>query len=288
MQTDISKDIKVQSMANQTVGAAEGKTETGLFWRKTFTETSKDTLVLVMGYGGSLRIWPATFVEKLAQKYVVITYDNRGTGLSFIPADPTEYTTEIMAGDLDQVVSHLNCGRFHLFGYSMGGCIALDYAHRYQEKVQSLFLLSSTAGGELYAKPQSEISAALANPKGTTLWEIYMSTFELMYSPAHLQRCEGAIRAIYENSRELPTSTIALRGHSYAFKNFNGSNYLADLRMPTAILSGTEDRLMPSQNSVNLVNALPNARLILIPDCEHAAHIQEESLVISEIEKHCV
>lgn len=274
-------------MTNQTVTRVEGKTQSGIFWRKTSTSTSEQLLVLVMGYGGSLRIWPNSFVDKLAQTYVVITYDNRGTGLSIIPKDPAEYTTRLMAEDLDQVMVELSCDKFHLFGYSMGGCIALEYAHLYKDKVKTLFLLSSTAGGALYSKPQPEVSAALANPAGSTLWEIYMSTFQLMYSPDHLKRCEGAIKAIYENSKELPTSPTALRGHTNAFKNFNASSYLENLNMPVLALSGTDDRLMPVQNSQNLVAALQNANLVLLPDCQHAAHVQEEELVLKEIEKHC-
>lgn len=275
-------------MTNQTVTVVEGKTSTGIFWQKTFSSTSRDALVLVMGYGGSLRVWPPSFVEKLAGRFNVITYDNRGTGLSIIPREPSEYSIEAMADDIDAVVIDAQCPRFHLFGYSMGGCIALQYAHRYQDKVNTLFLMSATAGGSLYAKPDPEISNALANPKGNTLWEIYMSTFELMYSPEHFERCKPQIQAIYENSKHLPTSPLALRGHSHAFKNFDASGYVENITVPTLVVSGRTDRLMPVRNSINLAEKLQNSRLVLLPDCEHAAHVQEESTIIQEIENHCV
>jgi pimeloyl-ACP methyl ester carboxylesterase len=87
-----------------------------------------------------------------------------------------------MSDDLDEVVVRLGIPEFHLLGYSMGSCIALQYAHRHSAKVKTLFLLSGTAGGALYVKPDPAMSAALANPQ-KRYWDLYMSSFRLMYSP---------------------------------------------------------------------------------------------------------
>lgn len=275
-------------MTNQAMATiSEGKTQSGIFWRKTSTATSKDVLVLVMGYGGSLRIWPVSFIDKLASKYVVLTYDNRGTGLSFVPASPESYTAQLMAADLNEVVTELDISQFHLMGYSMGGCIALQYAVDFGAKVKTLFLLSSTAAGSLYVKPASEVSSALANPQGQTLWDIYMWTFSLMYSPEQMIRCEPQMRLIYENSKGTPTSVRGLQGHSNAFKTFDLSEAVYGLKIPTVVMTGTEDRLMPPENSDNLAKAIPNSKLVRVENCEHAVHVQEEARVIREIEAHC-
>lgn len=273
----------------------EGKTESGIFYRRTVCGATADaaknqagraapTLVLVMGYGGSLRIWPATLINKLAEKYNVVSYDNRGTGLSFLPSDESAYSTAAMAGDIDDVVTALGLDRFHLLGYSMGGCIAIDYAHLHPDKVQSLFLLSTTGGGTMFAKPDKALAQALANPPGKTLWEIYVSTFSLMYSPEAFQMVEPKLRAIYEVSKEHPTRPPALLGHSRAFRGFDASGYAGQLAMPITILSGANDRIMPVQNSHLLAQALPEARLVIVPDCEHGVHLEHEDLVIDEID----
>ncbi len=269
--------------ATETIQILEQKTEKGIFCRQTYTSTSKDYLVLVMGYGGSLRIWPATFVNRLAQTFKVITYDNRGTGLSIIPPNPEEYTIKLMADDLSDVIEMLEVTSHHLLGYSMGGCMALQYAHDHQHRVKTMFLMSSTAGGSLYAKPDKAVSTALANPEGKTLWDIYMSTFSLMYSPEALQRCMPTIASIYEASKELPTRPLALAGHSNAFKGFDGTSYLPGLKIPTTLLAGKNDRLMPVLNSENLAKNLFNSKLILLDDCEHGPHIQNEDQVVELI-----
>ncbi len=241
-----------------------------------------------MGYGGSLRIWPVTFVNKLAKVFKVITYDNRGTGLSIIPKNPEEYSIQVMADDLNDVIVSSEIKSHHLLGYSMGGCMALQYAHDHQERVRSMFLMSCTAGGSLFAKPDKALSSALANPEGKTLWDIYMSTFSLMYSPEAFERCQPKFKEIYEASKDLPTRPIALAGHSHAFKNFDGSGYLSGLKMPTTILAGRDDRLMPVGNSENLAKNLSGSKLILWDDCEHGPHIQNESAVVELIESNCI
>jgi pimeloyl-ACP methyl ester carboxylesterase len=265
----------------------EGKTAGGIYFRKSSTLDSRDVLVLVMGYGGSGRIWPRGFVDKLARKYTVITYDNRGTGYSIVPQDPQEYTIKKMSDDLDEVLGQLGIQQLHLLGYSMGSCIALQYAHDHPEKVRTLFLLSGTAGGELYVKPSADISAALAHPQGDTLWELYMSSFKLMYSPETLQRVEPELRQIFDASKDAPTTTAGLLGHSHAFGQFDGTAFLAGLKMPTTILAGRDDRLIPVQNSENLAKSIPGARLVIVPGCEHGAQVQCADLVIREIEKVC-
>jgi pimeloyl-ACP methyl ester carboxylesterase len=270
-----------------TVTVVDGKTSGGIYFCETLTQTSNEKLVLVMGYGGSGRIWPRRFVEKLAQKYAVITHDNRGTGHSIVPQDPREYTVKKMSDDFDQVVTRLGAPEFHLLGYSMGSCIALQYAHDHPGKVKTLFLLSGTVGGALYVKPDPALSAALANPQGETLSELYMSSFRLMYSPEVLKEVESQLRDIFEASKDAPTTAAGLAGHSNAFKHFDGTAFLHRLRMPVTILAGEDDRLMPVQNSKNLAKAILGARLVLLPDCEHGAQVQCQDLLIQKIENSC-
>jgi pimeloyl-ACP methyl ester carboxylesterase len=240
-----------------------------------------------MGYGGSLRIWPLPFIEALAETFDVITYDNRGTGKSIVPKEPEEYTAAKMAADAEDVVKHFALSRLSVLGFSMGGCIALEYALNYPERVQALFLLSTTAGGSSYARPDRALSETLANPPGKTLYDMYMATFELMYSPQAFARCKPSLEAIYENSSECPTTPTGLRGHSNAFKTFDATQRLFQLRMPVTVMCGLDDRLMPAENSRNLAAAIPQANLVLLPDCEHGPHIQEQQRVVDEIKKLC-
>ena len=153
--------------------------------------------------------------------------------------------------------------------------------------MKTLFLLSGTAGGASYVRPSAEMSAALANPQGDTLWDLYMSSFKLMYSPETLKRVKPRLQEIFDASKDTPTTTAGLLGHSNAFDKFDGTGFLAGLKTPTTIMAGQDDRLMPVQNSENLAKAIPGARVVLVPDCQHGPQVQCENLVIKEIETAC-
>jgi pimeloyl-ACP methyl ester carboxylesterase len=131
------------------------------------------------------------------------------------------------------------------------------------------------------------MSAALANPQGDTLWDLYMSSFKLMYSPEMLKRVEPRLQEIFDASKDTPTTTAGLLGHSNAFAKFDGTGFLAGLKTPTTILAGQDDRLMPVQNSENLTKGIRGARLVLVPECQHGPQVQCEDLVIRAIESAC-
>ena len=279
----------------QTTKQLTGRTAGGIYYRLTpciAQGIGKDapTLALIMGYGGSCRVWPQTFIDKLTQRVNVITYDNRGTGTSFLPASEEEYTIPLMAEDLSEVVHTLadtlsDPAPIHVLGYSMGGCIAIQYALAHAKETRSLFLLSTTGGGRLMHRPDRELSYALANPQGKTMWDVYDWTFRLMYATANYERALPKLKLLYEQARATPTRPQALKGHSHAFKHFDAADNLDKLSMPVTIMTGADDRLMPPQNSRALAEAIKQAKVVEVEDIEHGVHIEQEDLVVAEIFK---
>jgi len=261
----------------------EGTTISGIHYRVTRSTTSTDPLVLIYGYGGNIGMWPVQLLERLAEKFVVVCLDNRGAGQSICPPTPTDYTVEIMASDVDAVVQRLNLSRFHLLGYSLGGCIAIQYTHEHPDKVKSLFLLSTTGGGTLWSKPTDSQAAVLGAPKGETLWDMYVSVWETTMSAEALKKYDATLRELFENSQAYITPNDALMGHLHAFRNFDGSKFLQQIDVPVTVFTGADDRLIPAQNSVNLVQQLPHAKHIQVPKCEHYPHVEAQDLLLAEI-----
>jgi 3-oxoadipate enol-lactonase len=261
----------------------DGMTDSGIHYRVVRSATSKDPLVLVYGYGGNIGMWPVRLLERLAEKFVVVCLDNRGAGQSACPRIPTEYTVEIMANDVDAVVETLKLPKFHLLGYSLGGCIAIQYAATHQSKVKSLFLLATTGGGSLWSKPPVDQAAILKAPKGDTLWDMYVSVWETTMSAEALKQYDSTLRELFENSKTYITPNEALMGHLNAFRNFDGSPLVQSIGVPTVVFCGADDRLIPAQNSRNLANQLPHAKLVQVPNCEHYPHVEAQELLLSEI-----
>ncbi|MFN8658474.1 MAG: alpha/beta hydrolase [Candidatus Obscuribacterales bacterium] len=261
----------------------EAATPGGVFYRISQTDGDAPRLLMVMGYAGSLRTWPIIFIEQLAQSFVVLSYDNVGTGLTAALATPNDYSISAMAQSIAEITDHLQWQHFHLLGYSMGGCIAMQYAHDHAAQIQSLVLLSTTAGGKDRTRPAPEVRETLVNPPGATLWEMYLSTFQLMFPEDVMPSVMETIRGIYEQSKNFLIGATTLSGHDVAFRQFDGAPLLSALTMPVTVIAGDEDRLIAFKDMQSLAAKIPHARLLVIPHCGHAPHIQNEAEVLDAI-----
>lgn len=266
-----------------TVQHRESITDSGICYRVSRSTTSKHRLVLVMGYAGSLRTWPLQFVEELAQRFEVLTYDNMGTGKTAPPAQMDGYSIAAMAATIHDIAYELRWPRFNLLGYSMGGCIAMQYALEHAGNVETLLLMSTTAGGANRVPAEASVRETLVSPGGNTLWDMYLATFSLMFSDEHLQAAMPVLKEIYEQSKDTLISGSTLSGHDRAMKAFDLTEQLKNLKLPVTIITGADDKVVPAQNSQFLADNIAKSRLVVIPDCGHAPHIQAEALVIDEI-----
>jgi pimeloyl-ACP methyl ester carboxylesterase len=102
-------------------------------------------LALIMGYRLNSIAWPVALVEQLARRFTVITVDNRGTGLSDKPVKG--YAIANMARDVSRVLDELEIAQVHMLGYSMGGAIAQEFVRQFPDRVASLILCATMAGG---------------------------------------------------------------------------------------------------------------------------------------------
>src|ERR1700721_3104265 len=96
---------------------------------------------LINGYRLSSVAWPPGFIPRLATRFSVISFDNRGTGRSDKP--PTGYEFGNMAKDVVGLLDTLGLSRVHLFGFSMGGAIAQEVAIRHAARIDRLILFGT-------------------------------------------------------------------------------------------------------------------------------------------------
>jgi len=115
---------------------------------------SGEPIVFICGLSADLQVWRFQAPE-LSKTYRVVTFDNRGAGRSDAPDEP--YTITQMAGDLDELLDHLNIGSAHIIGWSMGGLIAQSLARSNPRRVKQMLLLSTCTA------PDGYLSAAISN-----------------------------------------------------------------------------------------------------------------------------
>src|ERR1700729_3324124 len=115
-------------------------------------------ILLIMGLGYPSAMWHRTR-PALSDFYRTIALDNRGAGQSDVPAGP--YSIALMASDAAAVLDAAGVPSAHVFGVSMGGMIAQEFALQYPKRVRSLVLGCTAAGGPTAVRADAEATQML-------------------------------------------------------------------------------------------------------------------------------
>ncbi|HVN91650.1 MAG TPA: alpha/beta fold hydrolase [Candidatus Binataceae bacterium] len=230
---------------------------------------SGDPLLMVMGLGSSSATWHPELIGGLARHFRVITYDNRGTGLSDKPDIP--YSLEMFAADAIGLLDHLKLDRVHVFGVSMGGMIGQELGLRHAPRLQTLTLGCTTCGGKNAVPPPPESIKLLTAPRdGASEEEIIRRGWPLAYTADFIKNHRAELEAGIPRLLANPTPVFAYKRHldaTYGLKTFDR---LPSISTPTLVITGAEDVLIPAKNSEIIASRVPNARLHIMPKLGHA------------------
>src|SRR3954465_3777944 len=226
-------------------------------------------LCLIIGYRLHGAAWPDVFVESLAQRFSVLTFDNRGTGLSDKPAD--DYGIPTMAADVIGLLDGLGWARAHVLGFSMGGAIAQELAIRHPERVNRLVLFATFPGGLLGIPAPWPVLRRLFDVEGLPPEGAGRRVWPVTYSAAYLAARPEAVEAQMRREVAYPTPDHAARGQGAALRAFSSGLRLSRIRAETLVATGSEDALVPPGNARILASGIPGARLAVLPGLGHRA-----------------
>ncbi len=251
-------------------------------------------LLLIMGLGMQLVAWPEGLVGALVRSgFRVIRFDNRDVGLSEsfdrfgvpnVALDvfkhslgmhvKSAYSLADMADDAAGVLAALGVSGAHVFGVSMGGMIAQHLALRHPRAVRSLTLMMTSSGARHLPGPSMKVRMAmLSRPKDArdvaSIVAYYVRLYRLIGSPGYpdtdsaiAQRVEGWVRRAYRpaaNLRQL--MAIAADG--------DRSTMLRQLRVPTHVIHGRDDALVPQPAGNDLAGKIAGATLEIVDGMGH-------------------
>lgn len=228
----------------------------------------REAVLLIHGWPLSHRIFEYQIQLLLEMGYRPVSLDLRGFGRSDAPA--AGYGYDQLAADLYGVVQTLKLDRFTLAGFSMGGAVALRYMRLYQGYgVRKLLLLSAAAPcwvqrpGFPYGIPRQradELIALCRTDRPALCAQFAGSLFAAPKSAAALRWIEQIA---------LEASGTATVQTALSLRDEDGRKDLQAVRVPTSVLHGGQDRIVPPELARVQQRAIPGARLRMLPDSGH-------------------
>ena len=227
-----------------------------------------EPLVLIMSYGFRSRHWFAIY-DKLARAHRVIIFDNRGTGLSDKPDIP--YTARMMADDVLGLMDVLGIKSTSLFGVSMGGMIAQEFAITYPQRLENLILGATSCGGQHALPIPQETVAFMFNPARAAMTEEEKArdTIPWLWNKEFIDSHPEVVERFVATSIEYPTTPATLSNQAHLLLTFESYERLKNIKAPTLIITGNKDRIMPPGNSQILVKKIEGAELEMIENAGH-------------------
>jgi len=232
-----------------------------------------DPVLLVTGWGADSMAWMMN-VPPLAERYKVITVDNRGMGLSDKPHTP--YTVEMMADDTIGLLRHLNVGPVHLVGHSLGGMISQHVALKAPELLRSLTLMATVAHVPPPAEPFANLWCNIlekigieAHADNVVLWTLSAPYIEQNWEMVQVLR-----QMMLAHWAEVPLDPVCFRRQAEAILGHQILDRLGAVRTPTLVLGAEQDILTPPRNSQDIARAIPGAELVILKNCAHGLNLE--------------
>src|SRR4029077_10577153 len=203
-------------------------------------------LLLIMGMAGTALHWGDPFLGPLREDFDVIAYDHRGVGASTQLDGPI--TIGQLAEDAAGLLAALEIDSAHVVGISMGGMIAQELALAHPERLRTLTLGCTYCGGEGSARAAPEVlqklpEAMMSGDRRRAL----RAGFEVNIS-AERAKDDRLYARFLEIAERRAVAVAVVMPQMQPCAAHDTTARLPSLSMPTLVLHGTEDQLLPVQN----------------------------------------
>lgn len=247
--------------------------------------------VLLHGFAGSLFTWDEVF-DQFAARGHTIAYDRPPFGLSerLVEGDwdgPNPYTPDAAVTQLMDLLDAQGIENAILVGNSAGGTLAMRAALAHPERVSGLILISPavySGGGApgflqpLLNTPQMQrLGPLVARSFLTQATSLEAQTYHDPATITDEQRAKSRLGLQVENwDRALWAFTSASQASDLASR-------LDEIAMPVLVVTGDDDRVIPTQQSIQLAGELSNAELMVLPACGHVAQEECEAALLEAV-----
>ena len=241
-------------------------------------------LLMITGLGTPAESWnilPSIFAS---QGYRAIVVDNRDCGHSS-PCDGIDYDISDMAEDAVAVLDRVGVDRTYLLGISMGGMIAQELVLSHPERVEKLVLIATGPGQPVAVPPDAEVlSEMFGSRTGDPLTDLASFLGKLM-GPAFTKHNAGLIKAMAKVRMEKGSDSASFARQWAAITRFAAWERLESLNVPTLVIHGNADPLVPFENGKRISSRIPGAELVELEGVGHFVPLEAPAETVQAINR---
>lgn len=235
-----------------------------------------DAILWIMGLAADSRMW--LFQIPAFPGHRNIVFDNRGVGTSSAPPGP--FTMEQMASDALAVLDAAGADRAHVIAISMGGAIAQHLVLKAPERVRSLVLTATWCSRNPYTDRMSELGRMIAERLGPEA--VIKASMLWLFTPRFFLQNAALIEMIEQMAIQFQPPIETFHNQVTALVSHDVRDQLASIDVPTLVMVGRRDILVPPELSEELAAAIPAATLKVI-EGGHAFNVEEAASYNAEV-----
>jgi pimeloyl-ACP methyl ester carboxylesterase len=247
-------------------------------------------ILLLHGFGASVFSWHAV-MGPLSQLGTVIAYDRPAFGLTERPmtwSGLNPYSPEGNEALLTVLMDHFGIRKAILIGNSAGGTLSMQFALSHPERVQALILVDPAvyeSGGPEW------VSILGKTPEMQHLGPLFVRSIETSgldliktawHDPTKItqETWDGYTKPLRADNWDRALWDFTIASHDTGL-----TRHLSDLSMPILVITGDDDRIVPTANSVKLAGMVPNSKLEIIPNAGHVPHEEQPDLFMQAVDE---
>jgi len=231
-----------------------------------------EPVLLIEGLGYAAWMWYRQR-DAFAARYRTVIFDNRCAGQSDHPDEP--FTVADMAADAAGLLRVLETGPVHVLGVSMGGFIAQELALNHPRLVKSLVLCCTSFGGPNAVPVTPRALESMTEISGLTPEQVIRQGLSVAFSRPYFDSHPAEVDRIVAWRLALGTPRRAWQRQFEAVLSFGSEDRLGQIGVPTLVMAGDEDLVVPVQNAHALAGRIPGAELAIFPGGGHLFFIEQ-------------
>ncbi|HRH41727.1 MAG TPA: alpha/beta hydrolase [Pyrinomonadaceae bacterium] len=238
------------------------------------THGTGEPLILISGFASGGWLWFRQIAD-LSKHFQIVTFDPRGISHSKLDENETVTISQI-ADDVVKILDELKIEKASILGTSFGGFVAQDFALRYPERLNKLVLACTSFGGKNHVLPDNfEVLTAFISTENLNsadrirkfmipafTKDFVENNFEIVEKTCQLREANEVPETVYLQQLQAATT-------------FDTEAKIPNIKAETLIITGDSDQVVPMQNSLNLANLIPNAKLEIVENCGHLFFIEQ-------------